>query len=59
MRAALRGFLQEHPHFHLVEVDDDKDLCGCHCIDHGHPEWADGNPELTKDKASLAASSGG
>ena len=43
-------FLQEHPDFHLVEVDDDKDLCGCHCIDHGHPEWADGNPELTKTR---------
>ena len=47
---SIAWFLQEHPDFHLVEVDDDKDLCGCHCIDHGHPEWADGNPELTKTR---------
>ena len=20
------------------------------CLDHGHPEWADGNPELTKTR---------
>ena len=45
---SIAWFLQEHPDFHLVEVDDDKDLCGCHCIDHGHPEWADGNLELEK-----------
>lgn len=47
---SIAWFLQEHPDFHLVEVDDDEDLCGCHCIDHGHPEWADGNPELTKTR---------
>lgn len=47
---SIAWFLQEHPDFYLVEVDDDKDLCGCHCIDHGHPEWADGNPELTKTR---------
>ena len=47
---SIAWFLREHPDFHLVEVDDDKDLCGCHCIDHGHPEWADGNPELTKTR---------
>ena len=47
---SIAWFLQEHQDFHLVEVDDDKDLCGCHCIDHGHPEWADGNPELTKTR---------
>ena len=47
---SIAWFLQEHPDFHLVEVDDDKDLCGCHCIAHGHPEWADGNPELTKTR---------
>ena len=47
---SIAWFLQEHPDFHLVEVDDDKDLCGCHCIDHGHPEWADSNPELTKTR---------
>ena len=46
----IAWFLREHPDFHLVEVDDDEDLCGCHCIDHGHPEWADGNPELTKTR---------
>ena len=33
---SIAWFLQEHPDFHLVEVDDDKDLCGCHCIEHGH-----------------------
>ena len=47
---SIAWFLREHPDFHLVEVDDDEDLCGCHCIDHGHPEWADGNPELTKTR---------
>ena len=47
---SIAWFLQEHSDFHLVEVDDDKDLCGCHCIDHGHPEWADGNPGLTKTR---------
>lgn len=43
---SIAWFLNEHPDFHLVAVDDDRDLCGCHCIDRGHPEWADGNPEL-------------
>ena len=47
---SIAWFLREHPDFHLVEVDDDEELCGCHCIDHGHPEWADGNPELTKTR---------
>lgn len=50
---SIAWFLREHPDFHLVEVDDDEDLCGCHCIDHGHPEWADGNPELTKTRRLL------
>ena len=47
---SIAWFLREHPDFHLVEVNDDEDLCGCHCIDHGHPEWADGNTELTKTR---------
>jgi NOL1/NOP2/fmu family ribosome biogenesis protein len=43
---SIAWFLQEHPDFHLEKIDEETQLCGCHCIDHGHPEWGDGNPEL-------------
>ncbi len=43
---SIAWFLQEFPDFHVAPIDDDLQLNGCHVIDHGKPEWGDGNPEL-------------
>ena len=43
---SVAWLLENFPDFHVVRADRVEALCEAGLIDHGHPEWADGNEEL-------------